>query len=135
MKRTISKIKVRYAETDQMGVVHHANYALYLEMGRLDWLSELGFSYAAMEREGVKLPVVSLSIDYKKPLFFEDEFTVTTYVKENPTAKIVFEYEINNQKGELVATASTILVFVSTHTNRPIKCPDYLIEAIDSPNK
>ena len=63
MLKNSTRIKVRYAETDQMGVVHHANYALYLELARIEWLSVLGFSYADMEKDGVILPVVSLFVN------------------------------------------------------------------------
>lgn len=134
MNKTISKIKVRYAETDQMGVVHHANYALYLEVGRLEWLSSLGFSYAKMELDGVMLPVVSMSIDFKKPLYFEEEIKLVTNLKSTPSAKIIFEYDLYNQKGELAASASTVLVFVSTETKKPIKCPAELRDAIGNLN-
>lgn len=66
MKFDKIQIRVRYGETDQMGVVHHGNYALYLEMGRIEWLRKLGVSYKDMEKNGVMLPVVSLTINYKK---------------------------------------------------------------------
>jgi len=130
LNRSKSQIKVRYAETDQMGVVHHANHALYLEISRLDWLEQLGFSYATMEQEGIKLPVVSLSVNYKLPLYFEELITVECVLTQAPSAKMVFDYEIYNSKGQLAATASTILVFVDMKTNKPIKCPDAILKAL-----
>lgn len=130
MNRSKSKIKVRYAETDQMGVVHHANHALYLEISRLDWLKQLGFSYARMEKDGIKLPVVSLNVNYKLPLYFEEEITVECYLVESPTAKMIFNYEIYNSDYQLSATASTTLVFVDMDSNRPIKCPDSILKAL-----
>jgi len=130
LNRSKSQIKVRYAETDQMGVVHHANHALYLEISRLDWLEQLGFSYAIMEQEGIKLPVVSLSVNYKLPLYFEELITVECVLTQAPSAKMVFDYVIYNSKGQLAATASTILVFVDMKTNKPIKCPDAILKAL-----
>ncbi|OXS18952.1 thioesterase, partial [Pseudomonas fluorescens] len=68
MKSTIIPITPRYAETDQMGVVHHANYLIYLELGRMSWLDTLGFSYDEMEKKGVLLPVYNIDITYRKPI-------------------------------------------------------------------
>lgn len=130
MKFDKIQIRVRYGETDQMGVVHHGNYALYLEMGRIEWLRKLGISYKDMEESGVMLPVVSLNINYKKPAGYDDVINVKTQLKNNPTAKIEFEYEITNEKGEILTTASTVLVFIDKKTNRPVKAPQYILDAI-----
>jgi acyl-CoA thioester hydrolase len=113
-----------------MGVVHHANHALYLEISRLDWLKQLGFSYAKMEKEGIKLPVVSLNVNYKLPLYFEEEIRVECWLAETPTAKMIFNYEIYNSKNQLAATASTVLVFVDMETNKPMKCPEIILKAL-----
>ncbi|MFD1614274.1 acyl-CoA thioesterase [Gelatiniphilus marinus] len=130
MKFDEIQIRVRYGETDQMGVVYHGNYALYLEMGRVEWLRKLGFSYKAMEENGIMLPVVSLSINYKKPARYDDVINVKTQLKNTPSAKIEFEYEITNEKGEILAQAHTTLVFIDTKTKRPIKAPKYILDAI-----
>lgn len=124
------QIRVRYGETDQMGVVYHGNYALYLEMGRIEWLRKQGVSYKSMEENGVMLPVVSLNINYKKSAVYDDVITVKTKLKNPPTAKIDFEYEIRNEKDELLTIASTTLVFIDMKTNRPIKAPQYILDAI-----
>ena len=118
-----TKIKVRYAETDQMGVVYHGNYAQYLEIGRLEWLTALGISYKEMEANGVMLPVVSLSLNYKKPAFYDDVLTISTTLVKQPTASIEFNYEIHNSSGELLTTANTKLVFVNMKSNFPMRCP------------
>lgn len=130
MKFDEIQIRIRYAETDQMGVVYHGNYALYLEMGRIEWLRKLGVSYKNMEENGVMLPVISLSINYKKSAVYDDVINVKTQLKREPTAKIEFEYEITNEKGELLTTASTTLVFIDMKTNRPMKVPQYILDAI-----
>lgn len=132
MKFDEIQIRVRYGETDQMGVVYHGNYPLYLEIGRIEWLRKLGISYKTMEKNGVMLPVVSLTVNYKKPACYDDLINVKTKLKNRPTAKIEFEYEISNEKGEILTTASTILVFVDMKTNRPVKAPDYILDLIDS---
>ncbi len=125
-----TQLTVRYSETDQMGIVHHGNYAQYLELARIDWLSRLGISYKSMEENGIMLPVFTLDLKFKKSAFFDDELTVKTLLKKIPTAKIVFEYEIFNRNQELLTIASTTLVFVDSKTRKPIPCPSFLLEKI-----
>ena len=120
--------RVRYNETDQMGVVHHGNYAKYLEIGRIEWLRSLGVSYKSMEDKGVMLPVVSMKINFKKPAFYDDLITVVTSIQEKPSVRIGFDYKIYNETKELLVEASTILVFVNIKTKRPMKCPDYILK-------
>lgn len=124
--------RVRYGETDQMGVVHHGNYALYFEMARIEWLRELGVSYKAMEESGIALPVVNLTVNYRKPLFYDDELTVTARLKGLPTATIKFEFEIQNQNKELCSTAEVTLVFLNNSTRKPMRCPQELLERIQA---
>ncbi len=130
MKTDEIQIRVRYGETDQMGVVYHGNYALYLEMGRIEWLRKLGVSYKSMEENGIMLPVVSLQVNYKKPIGYDDLINVKTQLKKRPSAKIEFDYEITNKSGAVLTTASTVLVFVDKATKRPIKAPQYILDAI-----
>ncbi|WLD22805.1 thioesterase family protein [Flavobacterium dauae] len=124
-------LRVRYAETDQMGVVYHGNYAQYFEMGRVEWLRNKGISYKELEKSGIMLPVVSLSMNYKKPAVYDDELTVTTKLKYLGGVKIEFDYEITNQQGDLLTTAHTVLVFVDMQTKRPVAVPDYLEKLIN----
>lgn len=130
MKFDEIQIRVRYGETDQMGVVYHGNYALYLEMGRIEWLRKLGISYKSMEENGIMLPVISLCINYKKSAGYDDVINVKTQLKNKPTAKIEFEYEITDERGEILSTASTTLVFVDIKTNRPTRPPKYILDAL-----
>lgn len=134
MKNTLTKIRVRYGETDQMGVVYYGNYAQYLEQGRTEWLRELGFSYKWMEANDVQLPVVHFSIDYKLPARYDDLIIVKTSLKKLPSVKIEFYYEIYNESKQLLATATTILVFINSKTKKLIKAPDYLIEKLKDPS-
>lgn len=122
--------RIRYSETDQMGVVYHGNYAQYFEMGRVEWLRKLGTSYKEMEKNGIMLPVISLHVDFKKPALYDDLITVRTILKKLPSVRIEFDFEIRNEMGEILVTANTVLVFMDMKKKRPVKCPDYLLEKI-----
>ena len=124
------KVRVRYAETDQMGVVYHGNYAQYFEMGRVEWLRNLGISYKWMEENGVMLPVVSLQMNYKKPARYDDVLTVKTIFKNQTSVKIEFDYEIYNAENQLLTTGYSMLVFVDMKSGRPIVPPSYVSEKI-----
>jgi len=120
-------VRIRYGETDQMGVVHHGNYALYLEMGRTEWLRVFGVSYKDMENSGIMLPVISMALNFKKSAYYDDVIKVTTQLKKTPLVKIEFEYLITNEKDEILVEATTTLAFLDMKTKRPMKCPDYLL--------
>ena len=130
MKNYQFEVRVRYAETDQMGMVYHGNYAQYFEMGRVEWLRNTGISYKSMEESGVMLPVVSLSMNYKKPARYDDLLTVKTFLKSQTSVKIEFDYEIYNQNNELLTTGNSVLVFVDIKSGRPTLPPDYVIEKL-----
>jgi len=124
--------RVRYGETDQMGVVYYGNYAQYLEIGRVEWLRSLGFSYKSMEESGIMLPVISLQIDFKKPATYDEQITVITKLKKLPSVKIEFDFEIWNEQDQLLISANTVLVFMDMKTKRPIKCPEYILDRIQA---
>lgn len=119
-----SPIVVRYGETDQMGVVHHSNYLRFFEVARLQWLKKMGISYNDMEHEGVMMPVIAASIDYKAPAKFEDELTIEIHLQAVPLVKMIFDYQVFNQERHLICTASTTLAFMRTTDRRPIRCPE-----------
>lgn len=123
-------IRVRYNETDQMSYVHHGNYASYFEMGRLEWLRSKGISYKEMEENGVMLPVYALSTRFVSPAKYDDLLTITTRLKETPSVRISFEYEIHNESEKLIATGETTLVFVNMKTGRPMKAPAYILNLL-----
>jgi acyl-CoA thioester hydrolase len=125
-------IRVRYGETDQMGVVYHANYAVYFEVGRTEWLREFGFTYRNMEKDGIMLPVISLSINYKNSARYDDELKVKTTLKKMPTATIEFDYELVNAEGDLLATGNTVLAFIDMSRNKPTRCPKYLLDKLQN---
>jgi acyl-CoA thioester hydrolase len=128
------EVRVRYSETDQMGVVYHGNYIPYFEMGRVEWLRNKGVSYKSMEESGIALPIVSMSINYKKPARYDELLTVITKFKNQTSVKIEFVCEIRNEKKELLTTAHFILVFVDMKTGRPIAPPKYIKTLLASIN-
>ncbi len=128
MKEHEIKIRVRYSETDQMGVVYHGNYAQYFEMGRVEWLRNMGISYRWMEDNGIMLPVVSLTMNYKKPARYDDLLTIKTKMLKLSSVKIEFDYEITNENNELLTTGYSVLVFVDMKTGRPTAPPKYILD-------
>ncbi len=122
--------RVRYAETDQMGVVYHGNYAQYLEMGRVEWLRNKGISYSSMEKNGIMLPVISLQTFFKKSALYDDLITVRTILKGKPSVRIEFDFEIYNEKKEILAEANVVLVFMDKEKMKPMRCPKYILDKI-----
>ena len=113
-----------------MGVVYHGNYPTFLELGRTEWLRSLGVSYKDMEEEGVILPVISMNFEFKKSAMYDDLLMVKTTLKRVPSVKIEFDYEIYNEKGEIITIANTVLAFLNKKTMKPIKCPEYILDKL-----
>ena len=117
------QIRVRYAETDQMGYVYYGHYATYFEVARVEMLRSLGFSYKILEAEGILLPVLNFSIKYNRPAFYDDLLKIKTEIRTFPTASIRFDYKTFNEKEELLNIAETTLVFVNKNSGRPGRPP------------
>ncbi|MGZ9676550.1 acyl-CoA thioesterase [Flavobacterium sp. GNP001] len=130
MKSHQVEVRVRYSETDQMGVVYHGNYIPYFEIGRVEWLRNKGISYKEMEKSGIALPIVSMNINYKKSARYDELLTVHTTFKSQSSVKIEFDCEIYNEGGELLTTAQFILVFVSLKTGKATAPPDYILDLL-----
>jgi acyl-CoA thioester hydrolase len=128
LKKSSTKTRVRYSETDQMGVVYHGNYAQFFELGRTEWLRKLGITYKDMEISGIMLPVISLSYNFIKPAKYDDVLTIQTILLKKPMVKIVFDYKITNQHDQLICTGNSVLAFIKTENNKPTSCPNYLLE-------
>lgn len=118
-----SKVRVRYSETDKMGYVYHGNYTYYYEVGRTNLMRQLGLTYRELEETGIGLPLSDLQSKFIKPARYDEELTVRTIVKEKPTVRMRFDYEIYNPENELVNTGITTLVFIDLKTNRPCRPP------------
>jgi acyl-CoA thioester hydrolase len=125
-----TKLRVRYGETDQMGYVYYGNYAQYFEVGRVEWLRNLGVSYKSLEDSNIMLPVLNLNINYLKPAKYDDLLTIVTTLKKKPLIKIEFNLEIYNQNNDLLTTGTTTLVFIDMIKNKPTKAPQTLQDKI-----
>lgn len=121
------ELRVRYAETDQMGVVYHTNYLVWCEIGRTELIRELtGVSYADLEREGVALAVADLSIRYHGAARYDNRIRVQTTLTEARSRSVTFEYVITNaESDERLATARTVLVSLDRR-GRPVVMPEHL---------
>ena|SRR5690606_26011140 len=132
MVKSETKIRVRYGETDQMGYAYYGIYAQYYEVGRVETIRMLGFSYKEVEERGILLPVIDFTINYKKPAYYDDEITVVTMLKEKPTGfRIPFEYECYNTKRELLNTGKVTLVSVDKNSGKPSPLPNWFVRAFE----
>jgi acyl-CoA thioester hydrolase len=114
-----SVIRVRYQETDQMGVVYHANYLVWFEVGRTEWIRKLGYTYKDLEEKGLLLPVVDLHVRYAAPARYDDEVTVRTRITEVAGGKLTFHYEIlRRDDGQLLVTGTTTHLWVNREYKR-----------------
>lgn len=128
-----TQIRVRYAETDQMGVVYHSNFFPYFESARAESIRQLGYTYADMEKMGVIMPVVDVHCRYLRPAKYDDLLTIKTMLKELPVHhKIEFQHEVFNEDGELLAVGKIILYFMEAKTMRKTIMPVPLLEKLRS---
>lgn len=123
-------VRVRYAETDQMGYVYYGNYAMYYEVGRVESLRQLGLTYKALEGMGIMMPVLENHSRYKAPARYDELLTIRTTIKEMPGVRITFFYEIYNEEKKLVNEGETQLVFIEMKTNRPRKAPEAMVQVL-----
>src|SRR5258706_1383546 len=131
MFSTETQIRVRYAETDQMGVVYHSNYFYYFESSRAESIRQLGYTYADMEKMGIIMPVIEVHCKYLKPARYDDLLIVKTILKELPVHhKIEFHHEVLNDKEELLAVGKVILYFMESKTMKRTMMPAWLQEKL-----
>ena len=124
-------LRVRYAETDKMGVVYHANYFMWFEIGRCELLRAIGRSYREMEASGVGLPVIEAHCEYKSPARYDDELVVKTMGRMLSPARVEFEYEISRPSDATVnAVGRTVHAAIDTN-GRPCRLPDYIRELLE----
>ena len=122
-----TNIRVRYADTDQMGVVYHSNYFDYFEVGRAEAIRQLGFTYAQMEEDGICMPIVDAHARFLRPALYDNLLTIKTMLKELPIHhKIEFHHEIFNEKNELLCTGKIILYFMEKNTMKRSVMPEVL---------
>jgi acyl-CoA thioester hydrolase len=126
-----TQIRVRYAETDQMGVVYHSNYFPYFESARAESIRKLGYTYKDIERLGIIMPVVDVHCKYMRPALYDDLLTIKTYLKELPAHhKIEFHHEVFNEKEELLVTGKIILYFIEAGSMKKTVMPQPLLEKL-----
>ena len=126
----VTNIRVRYADTDQMGFVYYGNYARFYEIGRVETLRHVGMTYRDMEENGIAMPVYDLNSRFIRPARYDDLLTVRVTIPNLPKTRIMFTYEILNQDGHLLNAGQTTLVFVRSASGRPCAAPPELVEAI-----
>ena len=122
--------RVCYADTDQMQYMYYGNYARLYEIGRVEAMRHLGFSYRTFEENGVLMPVMDLQAKYLAPARYDELLTIRTTVLDLPAARIKFKYEVFNAADLLLNEALTTLVFVNASTNRPMRAPADFVQAL-----
>ena len=125
------QVRVRYAETDQMGFVYYGNYATYYEVARVEALRSLGITYKSLEASGILLPVLENRSKYILPARYDDLLTIKVLLDQIPSTRLSFRYEVFNEEKKLINLGETTLVFISRETEKPIMAPDFLIDILN----
>ena len=120
------QLRVRYADTDQMGFVYYGNYAAFYEVARVESFRNLGFSYKNLESNGIGMPVLNMQSSYHAPARYDDLLKIIIKIPEMPRARIRYEYEIYNEEAQLLNTGETTLAFINMSNGRPVKMPENL---------
>ncbi|MBA1334207.1 MAG: 4-hydroxybenzoyl-CoA thioesterase family active site [Firmicutes bacterium] len=125
-----ARVRARYKDTDQMGVVYYGNYYTWFEVGRTEFIRSLGLSYKSLEDKGVMLPVIESHCNYKAPAKYDDLLLIRTKVKELSGARIVYEYQVVREEDEvLLASGYTVHAFTDARTLKPVnlrkRCAEY----------
>lgn len=126
-----TSIRVRYAETDQMGYVYYGHYAMYYEVARVESLRQLGVTYKEIEDMGVMMPVLENHSRYLAPARYDDLLRIVTTLREKPGVRIKFEYDIYNSENTLIHQGETVLVFVNKATNKPCRQPSAMEKVLE----
>ena len=116
-----AQVTVRYAETDMMGIVYHANYLPWFEVARTQLLREQGFPYRQLEADGFRIPVLEVSAQYRRPALYDDTLTIIATIREKPLLRIRIDYEVF-RSDELLATGQSAHAFCDLH-GRPTRPP------------
>jgi|SRR5690554_151086 len=114
------QVEIRYAETDQMGVVYHANYVVYMEIGRTQLIKDLGFDYSKLEQLGYVSPVIDLTVQYKKSLRYGQTATIRTWIEKHDKLRTTYGYEILHEDGSVAASGTTVNILVKKDNFRPV---------------
>ena len=132
MYTTETILRVRYSETDQMGFVYYGNYASYYEVARADMMRTLGATYKEMEEKGCMMPMLSMSVRYKKPARYDDRLRIVTRISEMPQTRMTFTHEVfHADTGQLLNIGETTLAFINSTSHKPMRIPPWFIELIN----
>ena len=132
MFQTSIQVRVRYAETDQMGYVYYGNYATYYEVARVEALRKLGLSYKELEANGVMMPVLENRSKFLLPGKYDELLTVKVSIPKMPAVKIVFKYDIYNESDQLIHEGETTLAFINMESGRPVRMPEEMQKLLSS---
>ena len=124
------KIRIRYADTDQMGYVYYGRYANFYEIARVELFRKLGFSYKDLEDQGVGMPVIEMNSKFLLPVRYDEEVLIVTRIKDIPKSKITFTYKLFNSEGLIVNEAKTVLTFIDLKRKKPVRIPSELMTII-----
>jgi acyl-CoA thioester hydrolase len=126
------QLRPRYGEVDQMGYVYHANYVSYCHQARTELLRKIGIHDSLLEENNVMLPVILFEINYKKPAHYDELLTIRTTIKDMPEVRFNFEFEVWNEEGILLTTATSTVVFVDSKNRFPMGAPFFVEKALES---
>jgi acyl-CoA thioester hydrolase len=126
------QLRPRYGEVDQMGYVYHANYVSYCHQARTELLRKIGIHDGLLEANNIMLPVISFEIKYKKPAHYDELLTIKTRICNMPEVRFNFEFEVINDKGTLLSSAKSTVVFVNSKSRYPIGIPDFVEKALEN---
>ncbi|MEM7658510.1 MAG: thioesterase family protein [Bacteroidota bacterium] len=125
-----TSVRVRYADTDQMGYVYYGKYPEYFEVGRVEMLRFIGISYREVEEKGILMPVADLEIKYHFPAYYDELLTVKTMIPELPRSSFLTTYELFNPQGQKLVSGMVRLAFFDRERQRPVRVPAYLLELV-----
>lgn len=125
------KIRVRYKDTDQMGIMYHSNYIVMYEMARTEWLRDMGLTYAEIERRGIMSPIIEVSSRYLAPALYDDVLTVRVFLDEMPSARMTIRSEVYDGAGRLINTGVVTLGFMHKESRRACRVPEWFMQTLE----
>ena len=131
MYKSETTVRVRYGETDQMGYVYYGFYAMYYEVARVESLRQLGLTYKSIEAQGIIMPVLENKSKYIAPARYDELLRIVCIIRQKPSIRIKFEYEIYNEENKLINIGETLLVFVDQQTSKPCRPPEAMEKVLE----
>ncbi len=123
-------LRPRYADTDQMGFVHHSNYVKFYEYARWEAIRKLGLPYKIIEKKGILMPVIEMSLQFIKPAYYDDELSITVQIEKIGSTRLKFSYKTIRLPDQLINKAVTILTFIKKENGKPCRIPEFIDEML-----